>query len=341
MSNGEIKHTKQPANAFDDDPSLRPATLAEFVGQEQLKRNMWTYIEAARKGKRTLDHVLLSGPPGLGKTTMAVIIAHELNVGFYQHAAPTLEKPGDLVSILLNLQPHDVLFIDEIHRLRPNIEEFLYPAMEDMRIDIVLDSGVGARSVNYRIAPFTLIGATTRVGMLTGPMRTRFGIVERIDFYPPEELKTIVIRSSKILRVKIDENGVYEIAKRSRGTPRLVNRYLRRLRDFAQVHGNGCITNDSAVYGFKELDIDESGLTRLDRAYLNVIIEHHRGGPVGIDTIAATLSEDSGTLEDEIEPYLLRLGFINRTPRGRTATEKAFRFFGKLINSSESQEKLF
>ena len=308
--------------------SLRPRTLAEYIGQEQLKNTLKVYIEAAKARKEPLDHVLLYGPPGLGKTTLAGIIANEMGANMKVTSGPAIERPGELVAVLSGMKPGDVLFIDEIHRLNRQVEEVLYPAMEDFVVDIVLGKESGARSVRYKLPPFTLVGATTRAGMLTAPLRDRFGVVHRLEFYRPEELKVIVERSARVLGVGIDEAGAMEIASRSRGTPRLANRFLKRVRDFAQVRYDGEITREIADETLKILQVDALGLDRTDRNMLRMIIENYAGGPVGLDTLAAALGEDAGTMEDVVEPYLLQNGFIKRTPRGRMVTARAYEHLG-------------
>ncbi len=311
--------------------SLRPRVLAEYIGQEELKNTLKVYIDAARGRKEPLDHVLLYGPPGLGKTTLAGIIANEMGANMKVTSGPAIEKPGELVAVLSGMKPGDVLFIDEIHRLNRQVEEVLYPAMEDFVVDIVLGKESGARSVRYKLPPFTLVGATTRAGMLTAPLRDRFGVVHRLEFYKAEELKTIVERSARVLAVGIDEAGAMEIASRSRGTPRLANRFLKRVRDFAQVRYEGEITREIADETLKILQVDGLGLDRTDRAMMRMMIENYGGGPVGLDTLAAALGEDSGTLEDVVEPYLLQNGFLKRTPRGRQLTQKAYEHLGYAI----------
>ena len=311
--------------------SLRPKYLSEYIGQEDLKNTLRVYIEAAKSRKEPLDHVLLYGPPGLGKTTLAGIIANEMGAGFKVTSGPAIEKPGELVAVLSGMKPGDVLFIDEIHRLNRQVEEVLYPAMEDFVVDIVLGKESGARSMRYKLPPFTLVGATTRAGMLTAPLRDRFGVVHRLEFYKPEELQTIVERSARVLGVGIDPAGAMEIAGRSRGTPRLANRFLKRIRDFAQVRYDGVITREIADETLRILNVDELGLDRTDRKMLRLLIENYGGGPVGLETLSAALGEDAGTMEDVCEPYLLQNGFIKRTPRGRMATEKAYQHLGYAV----------
>ncbi|GAB4265357.1 MAG: Holliday junction branch migration DNA helicase RuvB [Deferrisomatales bacterium] len=316
-------------------PALRPLRLGEYVGQERLRRNLAVFIEAARRRAEPLDHVLFSGPPGLGKTTLAHIIAHEMGVSIETTSGPILERAGDLAAILTNLKDGDVLFIDEIHRLSPVVEEVLYPAMEDFQLDILIGQGPSARSIKIDLPRFTLVGATTRSGLLTAPLRDRFGVVSRLEYYSPEELRVIVARSAGILGVELAEDGAWEIACRSRGTPRIANRLLRRVRDFADVHHSGRVTREVADSALRALDVDERGLDRMDRRILLTIIEQFRGGPVGIDTLAASVSEEKDTLEDVYEPYLIQQGYLCRTARGRVATEAAYRHFGKPAPSAQ------
>lgn len=307
---------------------LRPQLLTDYIGQEKAKETLKIYIEAAKSRKESLDHVLFYGPPGLGKTTLAGIIANEMNVNLKITSGPAIEKPGEMAAILNNLQEGDVLFVDEIHRLNRQVEEVLYPAMEDYAIDIMIGKGANARSIRLDLPKFTLVGATTRAGMLTAPLRDRFGVVNRLEFYTETELKTIIMRSASVLGVEIEPNGALEMAKRSRGTPRLANRLLKRVRDFAEVKYDGIITEEVAMYALDLLDVDKYGLDYIDRNILLTIIEKFQGGPVGLETLAASIGEDSGTIEDVYEPYLLKNGFIQRTPKGRIVTELSYRHLG-------------
>ena len=305
--------------------SLRPHTLREYIGQEKAKQNLSIFIEAARRRSEALDHVLLHGPPGLGKTTLAGIIAAEMGVNIRITSGPAIEKPGDLAALLTNLSENDILFVDEIHRLNRSVEEILYPAMEDFAIDIIVGKGPSANSIRLDLPKFTLIGATTRAGQLSAPLRDRFGVTLRLELYTPEELTRIVTRSAGILEVPIEESGALEIARRSRGTPRIANRMLRRVRDFAQVVADGTITREVADHALQALEIDQLGLDPIDRRMMRAIIENYGGGPVGLETLAATIGEEAVTLEDVYEPYLMQLGFLTRTPRGRCVTQKAYR----------------
>ncbi|MCA0992574.1 Holliday junction branch migration DNA helicase RuvB [Pseudalkalibacillus hwajinpoensis] len=308
--------------------SLRPQRLAQYIGQEKVKRNLEVFIEAAKMREEPLDHVLLYGPPGLGKTTLSAIIANEMEVNLRTTSGPAIERPGDLAAILTALEPGDVLFIDEIHRLPRSVEEVLYPAMEDYCLDIVIGKGETARSVRLDLPPFTLVGATTRAGLLTAPLRDRFGVLSRLEYYLEDELRTIIMRTADIFNVEMDQNAAVELARRSRGTPRIANRLLKRVRDFAQVKGDGVISSTLAAQALEMMQVDPLGLDHIDHKLLLAIIEKFRGGPVGVDTIAATIGEESHTIEDVYEPYLLQIGFLQRTPRGRMVTHHVYEHFG-------------
>jgi holliday junction DNA helicase RuvB len=319
--------------------SLRPSRLSEFVGQKKIKENLRIFISAAKQRGESIEHILLYGPPGLGKTTLANIISSEMNVNIKTTAGPAIERPGDLAAILTNLEHGDILFVDEIHRLNRTVEEVLYPAMEDFKLDIVIGKGPSARSIRLDLEPFTLIGATTRVGLLTAPLRDRFGILERLEFYTPNELNYIICRASEILNTQIDEDAAAEVSRRARGTPRIANRLLKRVRDWAQVEADGIISKEIIFKALASLEIDNLGLDKIDRKYLNAIIKKFRGGPVGVETIAASISEEADTIEDVYEPYLLQLGFIERTPRGRLATINAYEHLGIDPNKEKNSVK--
>ena len=322
------------------DVTLRPRSLDEYIGQRNVKENLKVFIEATLRRNEALDHVLFYGPPGLGKTTLANIVSNELGVNIKSTSGPVIERPGDLAAILTNLEERDVLFIDELHRLSNCVEEVLYPAMEDYKLDLIIGQGPSARSVKIDIPRFTLIGATTRAGLLTSPLRDRFGVISHLDFYPPSDLQTIVLRSAQLLTIEIEPKGALEIAERSRGTPRIANRILRRVRDYAEVRADGIITKETAESALKMLEIDKKGFDKMDRKILSVIIDKYDGGPVGVDAMAAAVNEEKDTLEEVYEPYLIKEGFIKRTSRGRVATQIAYEHLGRKL-SPEKQESLF
>jgi len=335
-----------PKPSLDERPaevSLRPFTLDMFIGQEDIKRNLRIFIEAAKERSEALDHVLFHGSPGLGKTTLAHIIANELGVNIKTTSGPVLDRPGDLAAILTSLEPRDVLFVDEIHRLNHVVEEILYPALEDYKLDIIIGQGPSARTVKLSIPPFTLIGATTRTGLLTPPLRDRFGVISRLEFYKPEELQQIVSRTARLLDIQLDKEGALEIATRSRGTPRIANRLLKRVRDYAQIEAEGVITHSVAERALDILEVDRKGLDKMDRQIMLTIIEKFDGGPIGVDTLSAALCEEKDTLEEVYEPFLIQSGYINRTPKGRVATRLAYSHFGFTSKTTENatQQKLF
>ena len=341
MSESNPEISKEPLPEDQEwDQSLRPKTLRDYIGQAEIREQMEIFIHAAHKREEALDHVLLFGPPGLGKTTLAHIISKEMRVNLRQTSGPVLERAGDLAAILTNLEAHDVLFIDEIHRLNPAVEEILYPAMEDYQVDIIIGEGPAARSIKLDIPPFTLVGATTRAGLLTSPLRDRFGIVQRLEFYSPQELGQIIRRSAGILNVSLDEDGGQATAARARGTPRIANRLLRRVRDYAEVRGDGHISLEVANQALDMLNVDTHGLDMMDRKLLLAILQNFSGGPVGLDNLAAAIGEERGTIEDVLEPYLIQIGFLMRTPRGRVATRNAWEHFG-LASPENSGPDLF
>ncbi|MEW6561634.1 MAG: Holliday junction branch migration DNA helicase RuvB [Pseudomonadota bacterium] len=343
LTSGERLISPAPASQHEEalERALRPKQLDEYVGQEKIRDQLQIFIEAAKKRGEPLDHVLLFGPPGLGKTTLAHIISREMGVNLRQTSGPVLERAGDLAALLTNLEPHDVLFIDEIHRLSPVVEEILYPALEDYQIDIMIGEGPAARSVKLDLPPFTLVGATTRAGMLTNPLRDRFGIVARLEFYTPQELQRIVLRSSKLLDMNLSPDAALEVARRSRGTPRIANRLLRRVRDYADVKAHGEASREVADAALTMLDVDAQGLDLMDRKLLQTVIEKFAGGPVGVDNLAAAIGEERDTIEDVLEPYLIQQGYLQRTPRGRMATENAYRHFGLPLPRNQAVKELW
>ncbi len=340
-SNQQTETKIIPEEEIEIENSLRPRTLNEYIGQEKVKEKLKIFIEATKKRKEALDHCLFYGPPGLGKTSLAHIIAHELGVSIKSTSGPVIERPGDLAALLTNLEENQVLFIDEIHRLNTTVEEILYPAMEDYQLDILIGQGPSAKTIKLDLPRFTLVGATTRAGLLTSPLRDRFGVVARLDFYNPEELKIIATRSAHLLNIKIEPDGAEEIAKRSRGTPRIVNRLLKRVRDFAQVKASGIITSQVAKDALQMLEVDVQGFDHMDRKILLTIIEKFSGGPVGIETLSSSIGEEKDTLEDVYEPFLIQTGYLQRTPRGRMATPLAYQHFGIRLEKNKDQESLF
>ncbi len=340
-SNQQTETKIIPDEEIEIENSLRPRSLNEYIGQEKVKEKLKIFIEATKKRKEALDHCLFYGPPGLGKTSLAHIIAHELGVSIKSTSGPVIERPGDLAALLTNLEENQVLFIDEIHRLNTTVEEILYPAMEDYQLDILIGQGPSAKTIKLDLPRFTLVGATTRAGLLTSPLRDRFGVVARLDFYNPEELKIIATRSAHLLKIKIEPDGAEEIAKRSRGTPRIVNRLLKRVRDFAQVKASGIITSQVAKDALQMLEVDIQGFDHMDRKILLTIIEKFSGGPVGIETLSSSIGEEKDTLEDVYEPFLIQTGYLQRTPRGRMATALAYQHFGIRHEKNKNQESLF